>query len=116
MQPDLFAAAGDASRRPTVTALVPRLKSALNGRGWVSGRVLCAELGTNPRSLREAGNKSHGEVVGHQRGYALTVQASLGDIVAVVKRHLSQSREQKRRAMEIERVRHGACGDLGTAA
>ena len=86
--------------------------AALDGRGWVRASVLCLELDTDKRTLREAANKSAGRVVGHQCGYCLTTQAALEDVVAVVNRHLSQSREQKVRAMAIERVRHSSCGDL----
>lgn len=111
-QPDLFAAQGSRERRPYVNALLPRMLAALDGRGWVGAATLCVELETDRRSLREAGNKSAGRIIGHQRGYCLTTQAALQDVAAVVARHLSQSREQKVRAMAIERVRHAACGDI----
>jgi len=110
--PNLFAAAGSPTRRPYVDVLVPRLIAALDGRGWVRASLLCAELQTDRRSLREAGNKSGGRIIGHQRGYCLTVQAALEDVVAVVNRHLSQARAERARALEIEQLRHASRGGL----
>jgi hypothetical protein len=70
------------------------------------------------RSLREAAHKSRGAIVGGQRGYGLTRGVPLDDVQAVINRHLSQSRQMRERAMEIDRVRHrsGAVGVLGGAA
>ena len=115
-QRDLLAAKGDRRRRPVVTDLVPRLLAALDDRGWVAGATLSVELGADLRSLREAANKSAGLVLGGNKGYALCRQAPLADVDAVIGRFLSQSREMKRRALEISRVRHGNCTDTGTAA
>lgn len=107
----LFAAAGDVSRRPNVSGLVPRLKAALSGRGWVSGRVLCSELGTDLRSLREAGHQSGGDVIGGQKGYALLAETPVAEVRRVIARHLSQSREQRERALETERAFHRTTGE-----
>jgi hypothetical protein len=107
--PDLFAARGDVSKRPTGGAqLVPRFFAALRDRGWVSGAALASELDTDLRSLRDAAHQSRGGILGGQKGYCLTVQASLEDVTSVINRLYSQSREMRERAMEIERVRHSS--------
>jgi hypothetical protein len=115
-QPNLFAAHGSRNRRPTVDWLVPRMVAALDGRGWVGARWLTAELGANPRALREAAHCSAGRILGNSRGYILTTQANLQDVHAVTRRLLSQSNRMRERVRQIEVVRHAACGDLGTAA
>lgn len=114
---NLFAARGDASRRPTGAAqLLPRFREALRGRGWVAGAVLARELGADLRALRDAAHESRGLVLGGNRGYCLTLEATLTEVQAVVRRFYSQSREMRERAMEIERVRHGSVQDFGGAA
>jgi hypothetical protein len=115
-QPDLFAARGDAQRRPCVVALVPRMLAALDGRGWTRAAVLCRDLGTDARSLREAAHQSSGRILGHQRGYILTTQATLEDVQRVARRLLSQAGHMRARVLEIERVRHGSVQDFGGAA
>jgi hypothetical protein len=115
MQPDLFAARGDAGYRPVVTALVPRMLNALACRGWVSAGTLCHELDADKRSLREAANRSDGHILGHQRGYILTTQASQEEVNAVTRRLLSQSNRMRERVRQIERIRHSTRG-IGTAA
>ena len=107
VQPDLFSAHGDRERRPDVGGLLPRLLDALDRRGWVSAKVLARELDTDDRSIREAAHHSGGRVLGGQRGYALTQQASLDDVQAVTRWLLSQSARMRGRVVEIERVRHG---------
>jgi len=106
-QPNLFAAHGSPDHRPVVDRLLPRFLASLHGRGWVSARTLCHELGTDDRTIREAAHQSNGEVVSGQKGYALTIQASLEDIHRSIAWLLSQSDRMRERAMAIERVRHG---------
>ena len=114
---NLFAARGDSSRRPTGAAqLLPRFSEVLRGRGWVAGAVLARELDTNLRALRDAAHESRGLILGGNQGYCLTLEASLTDVQAVVRRLYSQSREMRERAMEIEKVRHGNVQDFGGAA
>jgi len=116
-QPDLFAARGNASKRPSGAAqLVPQLRSALRGRGWVAGAALAAELGTDLRGLRDAAHESGGYVLGGNKGYCLTLEATLIDVQAVVRRFFSQSQQMRSRAMEIERVRHGSVQNFVGAA
>jgi len=116
-QPDLFAARGDTSRRPTSAAqLLPRFRDVLRGRGWVAGATLATLLDTNLRALRDAAHESRGLILGGNRGYCLALEASLTDIQAVTRRLYSQSREMRERAMEIERVRRGTADDLDGAA
>lgn len=117
LQPDLFAARGDVSRRPTGAGqLVPRFLQALRGRGWVAGCVLAAELGSDLRALRDAAHESRGLILGGNKGYCATLAASLEDVHAVTRRLYSQSQQMRERAMEIERVRHGSFQDFGGAA
>jgi hypothetical protein len=116
-QPDLFAACGDSAKRPHgASQLVPKFLDALTGRGWVSGAVLARELGVDLRTLRAAAHESGGLIVGHDRGYARTEQIPLVDVHRVTRRLLSQSNRMRDRVRQIEAVRHGACGDLGSAA
>ena len=116
-QPDLFSAKGDPARRPRVNSLIPRLVAALDAVGaWVGAPVLCAQLGTDPRSLREAANKSGGRVLGHQKGYISTAAATLGEVQQVERRLLSQSNRMRARVLEIRRVRYGTAADFGGAA
>lgn len=113
MTRDLFAARGDVSRRPKgVEQLVPRMIAALDGRGWVAGAVLASQLGVDLRALRDAASHSGGRILGHQKGYALTVAVPLVDVHAVTRRLLSQSSEMKRRVADIERVRHASGVDF----
>ena len=115
-QRDLFAAHGDVRRRPFVDALVPRMLSALDRRGWVGAAALVAELGVDRRSLREAAHRSAGRILGNQRGYILTTQATLEEVHKVTRRLLSQSNQMRDRVRQIERVRHAVCGDLVSVA
>ena len=100
------AAHGDATKRPSVETLVPRLLGALAGRGWVSAAVLAVELRTDARALREAAHRSDGLVLGHLPGYILTTEATLEEVHAVTRRLLSQSNRMRDRVRQIERVRH----------
>jgi hypothetical protein len=106
-QRDLFAASGSPDRRPGVAGLLPRLLAALDGRGWMSARVLARELDTDDRSIREAAHQSAEQILGGQRGYCLTSQASLEDVDRVTRWLLSQAGHMRGRVVEIERVRHG---------
>jgi hypothetical protein len=115
-QPDLFAARGDVRNRPAVTALVPQMIAALDQRGWVGAAVLETALGADKRALREGAHRSEGRILGNQRGYILTTQATLEDVHKVTRRLLSQSNQMRDRVRQIERVRHSSCGDLGSAA
>lgn len=116
IQPDLFAARGNVHRRPSVAALVPRMITALDSRGWVSAARLEEELDADKRALREGANRSEGRILGYQRGYILTTQATLEDVHKVTRRLLSQSNQMRERVRQIERVRHANCGDIGSAA
>ena len=107
VQPDLFAAHGSSDRRPAVAVLLPLVLTALKGRGWVSARVLARQLDTDDRSIREAAHKSGGRILGGQRGYCLTIQASLEDVHRVTRWLLSQAGQMRGRVAEIEKVRHG---------
>ena len=110
-QLDLLAARGDRQRRPrSAERLVPMLIGALRGRGWVAGAVLGRELGVDLRTLRAAAHASGGAVIGGNRGYALVAETPVSEVREVIARHLSQSREQPERAMEIERAFHGCSG------
>lgn len=100
------ATTGSPDRRPSVDDLLPRMLAALDVRGWVSARVLASELGTDDRSLREAAHRSDGHVLGGQRGYILTVQASVEDVRQVTAWVLSQSNRMRARVSRIELVFH----------
>lgn len=90
--------------------------AALDCRGWVGAAVLEVQLNADKRALREAANRSEGRILGNQRGYILTTQATLEDVHKVTRRLLSQSTQMRERVRQIERVRHANCGDLGSVA
>lgn len=113
---DLFAADGNRDRRPQVEMLIPRFIAALDSRGWVGAKALAHELGVDARALREAAHLSDGRILGNQRGYCLTTQATLEEVHQVTRRLLSQSNRMRDRVRQIERVRHASRGDIGSAA
>ena len=72
----------------------------------MSAKVLANELGVDDRSIREAVHLIGGRVLGGQRAYCLTVQASLDDLQRVTRWLLSQAGYMRGRVVDIERVRH----------
>jgi hypothetical protein len=80
---------------------------ALTNRGWVRGRVLAAELDLDDRAIRELAHRSRGSIVSGQKGYRLTVEATIGEVDHAVSWMLSQATAMRQRALEIQRVRHG---------
>lgn len=81
--------------------LLRRLKTALDGRGLVRRKVLCAELGVKDDALRAAARFSNGDVAGSSRGYFLVQQVPPTISNRVVAGLLSRARELKARAAEI---------------
>ena len=110
--PDLFAARGDRAKRPSGGAqLLPRFLGALRGRGWMAGALVAQQLGVDLRTLRATAHDSGGQIIGGQKGYALVAETPVAEVREVIARHLSQSREQRERAMEIEREFHRVRGE-----
>lgn len=106
-EPNLFASHGNPRRRPSGASILPAMLRALDNRGWVGASVLARELDTDVRTLRAAAASSAGQILGGQRGYLLTRQASLREVARCTARLLSQSNRMRERVAAIERVRHG---------
>lgn len=87
-------------------ALLDRLVSRLQGRGWVPRRVLRVELGISDDKLREIARFSRGEVVGSSAlgGYGLVRELPTADVHRVLAETRSRSRELAARAGEIIQV------------
>jgi hypothetical protein len=98
--------AGSRDRRPKVDDVVPRLISALSGRGWVTARVLSAQIGSNERALREAASQSEGRVISGQKGYALIDEVGVHEAQHAADWLKHQAHEMLRRANEIHRAMH----------
>lgn len=79
----------------------------LRGKGWQTAAAIERALGFDDRYMRRIANASRGHVISGQEGYRLTLEASLPEIDHARNALLSQARDMERRAIEIDRVRHG---------
>lgn len=91
---------------PISVDLLAHLRLALEGRGWLSARVLAHELGTTDRALRQAASLSAGAIVSGPRGYCLTREASVEDVRHCVAMLRSQAARMVKRAAEIDQAIH----------
>ena len=102
-QPDLFE-----KKRPaeaTANELQIRvLVSALTGRGWLTAKQLQPLTGLSDRQLRAAANASAGQILGGQKGYRLTAQASQEEVSHTTRWLSHQAREMETRARNIRRI------------
>jgi hypothetical protein len=76
----------------------------LSGKGWQTGKALCARLGWSERKLRSVANLSDGEVLSWpgSKGYCLTVDADPEDVNHGIAAMRAQAGEMHRRARMIE--------------
>lgn len=101
-QPDLFT---QPVRVVVPPSDVDRLLTALAGRGWRTAKDLRLE-GWTERQLRATAHESGGRVLGGQRGYALTREASDDEADRVERFLLSQARSMQQRAVDIRKARN----------
>jgi hypothetical protein len=87
---------------------VVSLLSFLYGRGWVRASQIKTVMGWKPRKSRLIANESDGQIISGEKGYKLTSEATLEEIVHAARRLRSQAKEMLRRSIAIERVRHGS--------
>lgn len=107
-QPSLLAARARGRARRVDPELIGRLVTHLHGRGWVRRRHLVASMGISDDVLRAVARHSKGEVIGSSaRGYALTREASVADVGAVIGEMLSRSKQLQARAAEVLQVMNG---------
>jgi hypothetical protein len=99
---------GSRDRRPKVDDVVPRLIAALSDRGWVTARVLSAQIGSNERALREAAHQSEGRIVSGQRGYALIENVTVAEAQHAAAWLKHQATEMLKRAGDLHRAMHRA--------
>lgn len=86
--------------------LLARLKAALDGRGAVSRKALCAQLEVSDDRLREAARFSNGEVLASSSrgGYRLTRQTETQLVNRVCAELLSRAACLRKRVAEITAV------------
>jgi hypothetical protein len=91
---------------PEVTpSEVERLLARLRGAGWQTARALGAQKESDKRRLRAIAEASEGQIISGQRGYKLTLEATLPEIDETVwlKR---QGEKMIQRYLAIQRIRH----------
>ena len=87
---------------------VEYLVGALRGRGWVVRHHVSRWLDWSDRKLRIAAQASGGRVIGGQRGYRLSTEATAAEADHAVASMRSRAREIAHRADEIEACATGA--------
>ncbi len=102
-QPELFTR----PRKRDLACDLTQLTAWLRGREWQTAGEIEKALGFDDRYTRRLANGSRGDVISGQNGYRLTMEATLSEIEHARNSLLSQSDEMRRRAIEIDRVRHG---------
>lgn len=94
-------------KAPEVTpSEVAELIARLRGRGWQTARDLGADKESAKRTLRAIAEASEGQIISGQKGYKLTLEATLPeiDISAAWLRH--QGEKMIQRSLDIQRLRH----------
>lgn len=91
---------------PEVTpSEVAELIARLRGKGWQTARDLGAEKESDKRQLRAIAEASEGQIISGQKGYKLTLEATLPEIDSTVWLK-AQGEKMIRRYVDIQRVRH----------
>lgn len=96
---------------PTKPALasgeLDTLLRTLRGRDWMTRRQLEKETNFTDRTIRGLANASDGQIISGQKGYKLTRESTLEEIRHAANWLKHQAAEMQRRAIAIERQRHG---------
>ena len=85
---------------------IARLIAALRGKGWVRRRILAHDLVMTERLFRAIAHASGGQIIGSDKGYRLTLEASPEDVRAAIGRLIAQREQMQQRILDIERVYH----------
>jgi hypothetical protein len=85
---------------------VEKMIEMLRARDWQTAKQLGAMNERDQRVLRAIANASEGQIISGQKGYKLTIEATLPEIDRAYAWLRHQGREMIRRALEIQRVRH----------
>jgi hypothetical protein len=86
--------------------ILPRLELYLRGRGWVTRRVIAADLQTDDRTIREAASQSEGRIISGQKGYCRLVEATIPEVQHAADWLRSQAKQMLERAYAIEQAMH----------
>lgn len=84
---------------------VDTMIAALRGNGWRTAKALGARKEADKRVLRAIAEASEGQIISGQKGYKLTIEATLEEIsgTAWLK---SQGKKMIQRWIQIQRVAH----------
>jgi hypothetical protein len=77
------------------------------GRDWLTAAALGRLTGFSDRTLRSIANESDGAIISGQRGYKSTRYATIDEINHASNWLVSQAKKMERRAIAIQRRRHG---------
>jgi hypothetical protein len=86
---------------------VDTMIAALRGKNWQTARALGARKENDRRILRAIAEASEGQIISGQKGYKLTVEATLGEI-AGTSWLKNQGKKMIQRWIAIQRVAHPA--------
>ncbi len=94
------------AQRPAVTPDdVEAFVEFLRGRGWMYRRDIHRERPGNERALRQLAEESSGRVLGGQRGYRLTAEATQDEVDEVVGFLTAQADKMAARSDAIQNFR-----------
>ena len=84
---------------------VETMIAALRGKGWQTSKELGARKESDKRILRAIAEESEGQIISGQKGYKLTIEATLEEIASTgwLK---SQGKKMIARWIAIQRVAH----------
>jgi hypothetical protein len=91
--------------RDAATRLQSDFYALLADGQWHRGKLLQRHLGTNERVIRQCADNSSGQVISSDKGYKLTMHASVLEIERAENRLRSQAMRMLRRVIQIRKVR-----------
>ena len=86
---------------------LPEFLSWLHGRGWVTSAQIESVKTWKDRDIRALAEASDGQIISGQKGYKLTLEATLEEIDQASGWYLSQAKKMTARAMKILSIKHG---------
>ena len=95
------------SARPIVSEeAIAHTIDALRGSGWMRASELSYLLIFSDRKIRAIAHASRGQILGGNRGYRLTLEASAEEVNEATGRLRAQREQEQQRILDIERVYH----------
>ncbi len=95
------------AKAPEVTpSEVAELITRLRARDWQTARELGADKESDKRQLRAIAEASEGQIISGQKGYKLTLEATLPEIDHSAAWLRNQGEKMIQRSIDIQRVRH----------